>query len=308
MHENCYFSWNGVCYYRLPVPCFWLFIACQHYLCQKFGLTTDIHTEVGADVLLRAIDDRSSFACGPKNLVAAQATPMESPDPTPEITNSVEEDKGYFILDRTVERLHALHYFVDDRISKLLSMDQNLPFVKLVKGICPEMLVQEPVNGPKFQCHAIETNDCFCFSHKKATWYRAEAFCRQFGMTLAYPFQGNHKVSLWVRNKVNDPSAVAKTGDAYWTSAIDRFIPGQMIWMNTGHRLYQADENNNSANEIESCLKLSIPNPSNATSGQEEKLSLNYIFSSCSDENHFLCHKFLNFFPLQDQSSTLKSP
>lgn len=142
----------------------------------------------------------------------------------------------------------------------------------------------------------------------QATWYRAEAFCRQFGMTLAYPFQGNHKVSRWVRNKVNDPSAVAKTGDAYWTSAIDRFIPGQMIWMNTGHPLYQAEENNNSANEIESCLKLSIPNPSNATSGQEEKLSLNYIFSSCSDENHFLCHKFLNFFPLQYQSSTPKSP
>ncbi|KAI9562550.1 hypothetical protein GHT06_010003 [Daphnia sinensis] len=244
------------------------------------------------------------FCLGPKNLADAQATPVESLDPASEIANSIEEDdEGYFIQDRTVERLRALHHFVDNRISKLLTMDQKLPFVKLVKGICPEMLVQEHVNGRKFGCLALGTNDCFCFSHKKATWYRAEAFCRQFGMTLAYPFQGNHKVARWVRDKVNDPSAVAKRGDAYWTSAIDRFIPGQMIWMNTGHRLYQPDGINSSANEIESCLKLSIPNPPNETSGKEEKLPLNYIFSSCSEENYFLCHKFLNFFPLHITNS-----
>lgn len=70
------------------------------------------------------------FCLGPKNLVAAQATPMGSPDPTPEITNSVEKDKGYFILDRTVERLHALHYFVDDRISKVKT---NVQFFSLKK-------------------------------------------------------------------------------------------------------------------------------------------------------------------------------
>ncbi|XP_057367663.2 uncharacterized protein LOC130688681 isoform X1 [Daphnia carinata] len=239
------------------------------------------------------------FYLGPKNVATAQATLVESLDSSTEIANSIEEDEGYFIQDRTVERLHALHHFVDDRISKLLSMDQNLPFVKLLKGICPEMLVQEPVKGLKFQCHALKTNDCFCFSHKKATWYRAAAFCRQFAMTLAYPFQGNHEVALWVRNKVYDPSVVAKRGDAYWTSAIDRFIPGEMIWMNTGHRLDQPDKNNSSASEIESCLKLSIPNPPNTTNGKEEKLPLNYIFSSCFDENYFICHKFLNFFPLQ---------
>lgn len=72
------------------------------------------------------------FCLGPKNLVAAQATPMGSPDPTPEITNSVEKDKGYFILDRTVERLHALHYFVDDRISKVKT---NVQFFSLKKYI-----------------------------------------------------------------------------------------------------------------------------------------------------------------------------
>ncbi|XP_057367664.2 uncharacterized protein LOC130688681 isoform X2 [Daphnia carinata] len=109
------------------------------------------------------------FYLGPKNVATAQATLVESLDSSTEIANSIEEDEGYFIQDRTVERLHALHHFVDDRISKLLSMDQNLPFVKLLKGICPEMLVQEPVKGLKFQCHALKTNDCFCFSHKKAS-------------------------------------------------------------------------------------------------------------------------------------------
>nr|CAH0105430.1 unnamed protein product [Daphnia galeata] len=94
------------------------------------------------------------------------------------------------------------------------------------------MLMQEPQDGLRFRCHAFETNDCYCFSHKKATWYRAEAFWRRFRMTLAD--LSPDKVTKIIKNKVNDPSAVDEKGEWYWTSATDRFTRGQMIWMNTG--------------------------------------------------------------------------
>lgn len=125
----------------------------------------------------------------------------------------------------------------------------------------------------------------FCFlsaTTKKATWYRAEAFCRRFGMTLAD--LSLDKVTEMIKDKVNDPSAVDQKGEWYWTSATDRFIRGQMIWMNTG-RPYNSSRNEN---EIESCLKFS--------STHKEKFSS----SSCFEENHFLCQKFLSFFPLQN--------
>jgi hypothetical protein len=97
------------------------------------------------------------------------------------------------------------------------------------------------------------------------------------------------KVRQFIEDKVNDPSMINEKGEWYWTSATDRFVRGQMIWMNTG-RLYENPDNSSSSkeSEFESCLKFS--------SSHKGEFSSN----SCLQENHFLCQKFLNYFPLHD--------
>lgn len=118
----------------------------------------------------------------------------------------------------------------------------------------------------------------------KATWYKAEAFCRQFRMTLADVPTNNVE---WIKHKVNNPSAVDGKGEWYWTSATDRFVRGQMIWMNTG-QLYQNSNSSSDASEFESCLKFSSKG--------------DFLSESCFEENHFLCQKFLDFFPLNSRN------
>jgi hypothetical protein len=102
------------------------------------------------------------------------------------------------------------------------------------------------------------------------------------------------KVTKMIKNKVNDPSAVDEKGEWYWTSATDRFTRGQMIWMNTGRPYVNPGNSSRKAiTEIESCLKFSSAN------NDKGKFSS----ASCFEENHFLCQKFLNFFPLHNNDS-----
>ncbi|EFX67863.1 hypothetical protein DAPPUDRAFT_260992 [Daphnia pulex] len=224
------------------------------------------------------------------NLIAVQNTL----NPLLDMDDPLEVKKDVIFQDRLIERLSSLVQSTEQNILTMLSEMQNPPFVQLLKGICPKMLMQEPSNdGLKFRCHASGINECLCFSHKKATWYKAEAFCRQFRMTLAdVP---TDKVE-WIKHKVNNPSAVDGKGEWYWTSATDRFARGQMIWMNTG-QLYQNPNSNSDATSL--CVIVGPITPVSAESTsflqeieslEDEYFALIETISKEDDINDILIH------------------
>ena len=94
----------------------------------------------------------------------------------------------------------------------------------------------------------------------------------------------NQQIAKWIGNKVNDNSAVDQKGDWYWTSGTDLFIRGQQVFMNTGNSAEKAGDV--STGQLERCYKMQ----SNTT----------LQTAPCLQDNHFLCHRFLNSFPLHE--------
>ncbi len=91
------------------------------------------------------------------------------------------------------------------------------------------------------------------------------------------------RVAEWISSKVQDNMSLDQKGDWYWTSGTDLFKRGRQVFMNTGNFIENTKELIQEG-QLESCYKMK----SNST----------LQTAPCPEENHFLCHRFLYFFPL----------